>query len=302
MRAEHDVNIDKNVYFLSSNKILNNRALNSLGYQLFRVLIARLLLLKRRNKYLKNLSSNAEKLFKFGIIVIDNFLQPDQFKALLIELQDCESKLAKLTPVPDKYGVTRKQYGIHKRIKSFPLSNKFLLQNETLLELIRINEGWDFSDNFSSKNPILKYEILTQVEEPVRPSTCLKESCLNPGDLHTDTFHTVTKAFLSLSDITLENSPFVYCLGSHKLSVRRLIWEYYNSIRGEQYSFDNYHGRLYDRDIKRMKLDPQPYTLSKNSLIITDTFGFHHRGQMSKKGNTRRLLRMDFRSNPFGIS
>ena len=42
-------------------------------------------------------------------------------------------------------------------------------------------------------------------------------------------------------------------------------------------------------------------TVPRNTLIVTNTFGFHRRGPMTVKGAVRRSLRVDFRSNPFHL-
>ena len=49
-------------------------------------------------------------------------------------------------------------------------------------------------------------------------------------DLHIDTFHPTVKAFYFLTDVAEDEGPFVYVPGSHRLTPKRLQWEYEQSI------------------------------------------------------------------------
>jgi hypothetical protein len=122
---------------------------------------------------------------------------------------------------------------------------------------------------------------------------------VSSGDLHSDTFHHVTIVFLTLNDLTSENSPYVYAPGSQRLNARRLAWEYRNSIRPEQYEAGEYHNRVWEDERRWLGVQPVAFEARKNSLILTNTFGLHLRGSMTRKGAVRRMLRLDFRSSPF---
>ena len=165
--------------------------------------------------------------------------------------------------------------------------------------MIRFYEGWGATDRFDDRGTVLKFEKLEQVGES-RPADDARETENSSGDLHSDTFHRVTKAFLTLSPMTMENSPYTYCVGTQRLSWSRLRWEYQNSIRSDQYAAgDEFRRRVFPRDIRRMGLQPRAFTALPNTLILTDTGGFHFRGAMTRKGAVRTMVRMDFRSDPF---
>ena len=123
-----------------------------------------------------------------------------------------------------------------------------------------------------------------------------------PRDLHSDTFHFVTKAFLTLDEVTADAAPYTYCIGSNRLNLRRIAWEYRNSVRPEQYASPfEYYNRVNADEMAALKLSPKPFPAPPNTLILTNTFGLHLRGKFRKKGGTRRVLRLDFRSNPFRL-
>lgn len=283
----------------SSEKIVRNRAMNLMGCQLARVLIARALLYKRRWQWKSEITDIERTLLRNGIVLIENFFDNNTFEELLSEIDRADAALISAFSPSDKFGIVRQQISLHKKPDLFPLANRLLLNNKLLLHAVRLQEGWKESDNFFNTGTVLKYERLEQIEEAAIVAEN-RDMEISSGDLHADTFHFVTKAFFTLNDMTTANSPYTYCYSSHVLNVRRLIWEYQNSIKSSQYQAD-YYNRVYPDQISAMNLKITPIVARKNTLIITDTFGFHFRGQMKEKGNIRRMLRMDFRSNPFRL-
>jgi hypothetical protein len=285
---------------LSAEKIVRNRWLNLMGCQVGRLLLARALLWKRRRRWMKEITDIEQTLLRDGVVLIENFFDDDTFSKLLTEINKGEAQLVQQAPVPDKFGIARQQLTIHKKPEIFPLANHLFLKNDFLLHAVRLQEGWRATDHFLNTRTVLKYEKLEQVHEPM-PVTSQRDAEVSSGDLHADTFHFVTKAFLTLNEMTTENSPYHYCYGSHQLTKKRIAWEYANSIKSNQYQ-DDYYNRVYAEQMAEMNLTPTPIVAKENTLIITDTFGFHFRGQMTKKGEIRRMLRLDFRSNPFRFS
>lgn len=281
----------------SADKLVRNRVLNLMGCQVGRVIAADLLVRHRRRR-LPVTSETDRALLRDGIALVEDFVPVDVFPALLAEVDEGEKRLPHKTPAPDKFGIVRRQIGVHKNPDVFPLANKLLLANEMLLNSVRVAEGWNANYDFSNTGTVLKYERLSQADPP-RPVEATRDSEVSSGDLHTDTFHYVTKAFLALCDITEENSPFTYVVGSHRLTMRRLLWEYRNSVKPEQYRSPEYHNRMFEAEAQRLGFVAEKITCKANTLILTNTFGFHLRGAMTRQGAVRRMLRLDFRSNPF---
>ncbi len=285
---------------VSPRKIVRSRMLNRLGCQVARVATAEALVKLRRKRRFSGITPEEARLLRDGVVLLPHFIAPDQFDALLQEIDRGEAQLLKVPPPPDKFGIVRQQIGVHKRPDVFPLSNKLILRDERLLNAVRLAEGWSARDDFTNTGTVLKYERLEQATDPL-PVGSDRDGEVSSGDLHADTFHYVTKAFLTLTDITRENGPYTYAIGSQRLTLRRLAWEYRNSLRQEQYEDEQYHNRLFEAQMRELGVEPVEIECEKNTLILTNTFGFHLRGRMTRKGALRRMLRLDFRSNPFRL-
>ena len=53
-------------------------------------------------------------------------------------------------------------------------------------------------------------------------------------NLHMDTFHSTVKAWFFLYDVPMDEGPFTYVRGSHKLTKRRLAWQKRKSVLSAQ--------------------------------------------------------------------
>lgn len=122
--------------------------------------------------------------------------------------------------------------------------------------------------------------------------------------LHADVHYPTSKVVLYMTDVGEGDAPFVFCLGSHLLSVNRLKVENEMAVHlgklkpGEATNLDL---RVFDRtpeltqdQMQRMGLVPTPVYASKNTLIIANHCGFHSRGEFVS-GRRRVTLRMSFR-------
>jgi hypothetical protein len=282
----------------SDDKIVRNRLLNALGCQVGRVVAAEALLRRRRRRLRSSPPPVAEALIRDGVACLEPFASDADLSLLMQEVERAEQKLFKAAPQPDKFGIVRQKISVKKYPDLFPVAIRTILGNPLLLQIARVAEGWSEADDFSNHETALTYERLEQAEEPSATSA-QRDAEVSSGDMHTDTFHYVTKAFLTLDDVTVQNSPYTYAAGSQRVTPSRLLWEYRNSLRHEQYQSDEYHNRLWEHEQARLGISPVPLEVSRNTLILTNTFGFHRRGPMTVKGAVRRMLRLDFRSNPF---
>ncbi len=120
--------------------------------------------------------------------------------------------------------------------------------------------------------------------------------------LHADTFHPTVKAWLFLDDVDDRNGPFTYVPGSHRLTWRRLKWEYRKSISWRELS-DPYSKkgslRLAEGERRELGLaEPVQHCVPRNTLVIANTHGFHCRGAAVETG-TRLEIWAYSRTNPF---
>jgi hypothetical protein len=121
-------------------------------------------------------------------------------------------------------------------------------------------------------------------------------------DLHIDTFHPTVKAFYFLTDVAEDEGPFVYVPGSHRLTEKRIKWEYEQSI-GAAKSGDRLTSRGSLRatptEVATMGFSPpRAFVVPANTLVVADTVGFHARG-LSVRPSVRVEIWTFGRRNPF---
>jgi hypothetical protein len=140
------------------------------------------------------------------------------------------------------------------------------------------------------------YFIQTVIAEPalqqVDPQTAL----------HADTFHSSSKAWLFLDDVGPDDGPFVFVPGSHKLTEKRLAWEYQQSlIASGDGRLHHAEGsfRITPEELGQLgDFEPRKVTVRANTLVVADTYAFHSRA-VSTKRTVRVELHAYHRANPF---
>ena len=120
--------------------------------------------------------------------------------------------------------------------------------------------------------------------------------------LHSDTFHATAKGWLFLGDVAIEDGPFSYVPGSHRLTPGRLAWEREQSLKAHAHA-NRIHARgsfrATDADIAAMGYGPvRAYPVRANTLVIADTHGFHARARASR-ASARPAIYGSLRRNPF---
>ncbi len=121
--------------------------------------------------------------------------------------------------------------------------------------------------------------------------------------IHSDTFHSTSKAWFFLHDVGPDDGPFFYVPGSHTLTPQRLAWERAQSIAASRHDMrDHAEGSFPDfRETISQALglpQPQPVVVKANTLVVADTFGFHGRTP-SSRATQRVELYSTLRRNPF---
>ncbi|MEX2518008.1 MAG: phytanoyl-CoA dioxygenase family protein [Paracoccaceae bacterium] len=136
--------------------------------------------------------------------------------------------------------------------------------------------------------------------------TVIAEPQKGPADpqtaLHADTFHSTSKFWLFLHDVTLEDGPFMFAPGSHRLTPERLAWEHEQSLSAREakrahHSFGSFRVSAAEMDRFGYR-QPQPVPVKANTLVVADTYGFHARTP-SRKATVRVELHGHMRRNPF---
>lgn len=138
--------------------------------------------------------------------------------------------------------------------------------------------------------------IQTVIADPARSETDPQT------EMHADTFHSTSKCWLFLTDVGEDDGPFVFVPGSHRLTPERLDWEYRQSLTAAadarpHHSFGSF--RVRPDELEALGYGPpRRMAVPANTLIVADTYGFHHRAP-SDRPTLRVELYGYLRRNPF---
>ena len=272
----------------SANPVLGNRLLNRMGLHVAR-LVAAHAARRIRSLFIAPFVDRElrQAYWRDGFILIENFLPDQEFAQINQDVRHSAGQLE-----------------VRECIQGDTLTHRVLLDSEARAQLQVVNK---LLENRRYLN-LLAFVGAT-FKRPLfyiqRIANGFADGDADPQkDLHSDTFHPTMKAWFFLDDVPLENGPFNYAPGSHRLTLGRLKWEYANSINihelGNTYSKRG-SMRANDRDIEKMGYQQRrAISVKKNTLVVADTHGFHCRGHAQK--HARRLELWAFcRTNPFNI-
>lgn len=270
---------------------------NQLGLQLYRV-IGKQITRRLRGKHLtEDIRQYVETLERDGVAVIENFLAPEQFKAVVAEFEKANEGVALK---PYKNAENAKLYRTQLSIKDKP----------EMFPAIRAN----FQDN------VLLHKIASAVTR--RPITKKPEVLLdtyqNLNDagidndieniLHADLHVPTVKMFFYLNKVDENNGAFVYAKGSHKLTLARLAHEYELSVREakldrglavpetlQERRADQSRNIISPEHWRKMNVNETQVCVAPNTLVIADNMGFHRRGEFTN-GEPRKALLVNYRN------
>lgn len=121
-------------------------------------------------------------------------------------------------------------------------------------------------------------------------------------DWHSDTYHSLSKAWLFLHDVPADQGPFGYVPGTHRPTPAHWAWEYQQSISAA--AADN---PMHAKGSFRITPEAlaaigygQPYVAAVpgNTLVVADTSGFHRRTP-SPQPTVRIEIYLTLRRQPF---
>lgn len=272
----------------TANPVLGNRLLNRLGLHAGRMIAAHG---ARRFRLLFIAPQIAPELrrvyWRDGFVVIENFLPDDEFA----QIDEQVRKLGKALEVREC-------------IQGDTLTHRVLLDETARAQLPVVSK---LLNNKRYLN--LMAFVGATYKKPLFYIQRIANGFIEGGDdpqksLHSDTFHPTMKAWYFLDDVPVENGPFNYAPGSHRLTFGRLKWEYQNSVN--VHDLENTYSkrgsmRASAQDLTDMGYQPrQAVAVKRNTLVVADTHGFHCRGQAQQ--NARRLELWAFcRTNPFSL-
>lgn len=265
------------------NPVLGNKVFNQTGLHAWRVKLAAQLAERRRARLAKHLNADEVEFFKKnGFVIKENFLPENTFALLEQELLSTELPARETL---QGNTVTRRIPLDYRTLPKLPYARQLIAQTN-LQHLI------NYVGSFKVQPMLYVQTILSQVRKANEdPQT----------SLHADTFHSSVKAWLFLTDVIEDEGPFVYVPGSHQLTQARLDWEKQRSIDIAAADRMSARGsfRVSNAELAQLGLpEPKAFAVSKNTLVVADTFGFHARGK-SNRPSTRIEVWAFARRNPF---
>ncbi len=205
----------------SSEKLIRNRVANVLGLQVFRVALARFLSRHRRRMHTPVHDRYQESLISNGFCIIPDFLSPPEFARVREEFHATfESGTANKKVIRDSKNYIRETVYVESSAAT-PAAYKSIHANSRVRTLlltpdsipIPIFPKGEFQVAFWKSYP-----------DPERSVSAIQASHTN-SELHSDTFHTIAKAFFYVEPVTKSNGAHRYAPHSHRLSFRRLWFE-----------------------------------------------------------------------------
>jgi hypothetical protein len=261
----------------TDDKVIDSRALNLAGVQLFRTLLARSCYALRRGWHHPML----DELTRTGIVVCENFLPEPEFAEWRNEASVCISSMSPKkryrdgTTEVDHYALTDLE------TERFPHAARWPDQ-EQVVTLIAAAERRKLRRRDGVR--VLEHVSLGDYSTPDEQT-----------DLHIDTFFNTHKAWLYLDDVCAENAPLVYVPGSHKNDRVRLRHDY-----RESRSTNRGSRRVSEEEVSLRGLERRVVSCPRNTLVVVNTRGYHCRA-VGDAGASRRAFHMSFRFNPFTL-
>lgn len=266
------------------NPIIGSPTLNRWGLHRTRVKLAAALAETRRRRLASAVPEEQRRFFDDnGYFLVRNFLPDDLYQALTEEVT---SKPFEAREMRQGQTVTRMT----------PLPPEVLAANPVLAKTVRDPQAQAMIHYAASQGGQPQFFLQTVIAEP-------KLGRKDPQtDVHADTFHATSKAWLFLQDVGEDDGPFCFVPGSHELTPQRLEWEYQCSLTASADARSHHASgsfRIRAEELDALGL-PQPVKMAvpANTLIVADTFAFHGRTP-SAKPTTRAEVHWHMRRNPF---
>lgn len=260
---------------------------NFLGLHVFRTLYLNLWRMKPQKKG-GDIQKYLDILEKDGILVIENFLPAEQFAELKKEFEEAFSGWDPLKFDPMELSKRQKDFpeyfeSIAEKIipAKTPAFMKYIVNNELL---IKLSEAVTHRKN---NLPVHHHFWFLQRR------TLEKK---NVGGLHTAGFphadvpYPTVKAFLYMNDVSEDNAAYIYARGSHKLTLKRLLFEYKLSVRYAKTRNDI----ALEQDVEKLGYKCESICGKANTLFISNNMGYHNRGDFSNM-EPRKTAQLDFR-------
>lgn len=260
---------------------------NMLGYHVLRTVWLNIWRLKPK-KVRKEIKQYVDTLEKDGILVIPDFFPKEQFEEIKKEFDDTYSGWSPFELNKEEFTKRQNDFPeyfetIAEKITSpkTPAFTKYFVNNELITEIT--------SAVVHRKNRLTPHHHFWFLQR----RTLEKEnvgSLHSAGFPHADVSYPTIKVFLYLNDVDESNAAYIYAKGSHKLSLKRLWFEYKLSVRYAKTKNDI----VTNEDIAKIGYYPESICGKANTLFISNNMGYHNRGDFSTL-QPRLTAQLDYR-------
>ncbi|WP_226584010.1 phytanoyl-CoA dioxygenase family protein [Acuticoccus sediminis] len=270
----------------TANPVIGSAQFNERGLHRWRVERSHAMSNRRRAAMAAKLDPAEREAFdRDGYVIRENALPPELFEAFSAELEANRRKAwemvqgdtaTRLMPLPVSDG------SAGAKVRSY-------LRSPTFRDLTGYAAG-----RSGGYNPVLQTVAVNP--DPSRPDPQVT--------LHADTFHPTAKFWLFLHDVNIEDGPFAFAPGSHRLTPERLAWEHEQSLKATSAGHNEHHAggsfRMSEEGLKALGYDRPvtPLPVKANTFVVADTYGFHRR-TAAQKPNARVAIHGMLRRNPF---
>ena len=271
----------------SGEKVIHNTILNLFGLHVFRILVGRFFYKIRIKLLFPNLTEEQKILQDDGIIIIKNFLSDETFKNLKNEFDNAQRFDGTNSEIRDGDSIwTRRKFN-RIQYEKLPNTNEFL-SNPRLLDLIHVGEARKVTPN------AVWFDEMSYPEKKIIG----KHESADAEMTHIDVFYHAHKVMFFMNDVKNEDGPFNFSPGSHHLFLKRLWFEYKNSVTHKNSKSAGFQAN--DKERIFLGLKNIKATVPANTLAVFDGCAFHKRGDASV-GTKRSAIFLQFRFNPFSL-
>jgi len=264
---------------------------NLFGLQILRYILSRLIYNLRGLLFNWQKTDQIMQLRDEGLLVIEDFLLNEEhlfFKQNFNEI----AKEGTYRPIVD--GDTTAERFILSKEQCF--QNNILrkiIYSEKMINIVESCERKRFKDKKFHNEGLYEDEVWI---DTVRNGVNSGERD-SQKELHVDIFFHTHKVWFFLDDVKEDGGPLCFVKGSHKFSIKRAFFEYWNSVNYKK--LDVFAFRLTKKLVGFMRLkDETKCNVKGNSLVIANTSGFHRRGD-AVNFSERRQVHFRVRRNPF---
>ena len=267
-----------------NNPVIGSYWLNRMGLHVVRMVISHLIMYTRMWVLGWSLSAEDKKAFmRDGYLAKENFLSEEDWVAVRQEITDFDGEIREAY---QGNTITQRSVLEPKVLAKMPALNR-MVHNSLFQHLCSYTAG-------HLRLPLLYIETVKSqyVDAHKDPQKTL----------HSDTFHPSMKFWYFMNEVKPEQGPFAYIPGSHKLTWKRIKWEYKMSLKAKNLKDGMAAGgsfRFHQEDIEELGLaEPVSFTVKANTILFGNTFGVHRRGDTNGKA-IRTAIWGDSRTNPF---